>query len=360
MFNIEKIRKDFPMIINHPNMVYFDNSATTYKPFSVINAVNDFYTNLTSNVHRGDYNTSFLVSNEYEDTRKVVARFINCDEKEVVFTSGATFGLNQVANYGLDNLKKGDVILTTLSEHASNILPWFNVAKKTGATIKYIKQDNEGILDMDSYKSLMDENVKVVTLAHVSNVLGHINPIKEICEIAHNYNAIVVVDGAQSVPHIKIDVKDLGVDFLAFSAHKMCGPNGIGILYGKFDLLQKLEPLVYGGGSNSRFSSNREVMLKDAPFKFESGTPNVEGVLGMKQAILYLEKIGMDNIHEYEVKLKDYMIQELKKLGNIKLYNPNSDTGIIALNGDGVFAQDSGSFFNTKNICVRSGNHCAK
>ena len=348
------------MIVNHPDLIYFDNGATTYKPFSVVNAVNEFYINKTANVHRGDYDNSFIVSNEYDETRDVVANFINCDSKEVVFTSGATHSLNQAAQYGLQFLKERDVILTTLSEHASNILPWFNVSKKAGAKIQYIKQNEEGVIDLEQFKKQMNDNVKVVTLAHVSNVLGHINPIKEISSIVHEYDCILIVDGAQSVPHIKIDVKDLGIDMLAFSAHKMCGPNGIGVLYGKYEILNKLEPLIYGGGSNARFFSCGDVTLKQAPFKFESGTPNVEGVLGMKAAINYLSSIGMDNIHEYETKLKNYMLEKLKKLENIILYNPSVDTGIISFNAKGVFSQDSGSYLNTKKICVRSGNHCAK
>ena len=360
MFNVEDIRKDLPMLINYPERVYFDNGATTFKPYSVINAVNEFYTKNTSNVHRGDYDISFMVSNEYDETRKVVADFINCEVNEVVFTSGATASLNQAAMYGLEHLKENDVILTTLSEHASSILPWFNVCSKTGAKIEYIKLDNEGKLDLDTFKTQMNENVKVVLIAHISNVLGHIHPIKEISKIVHDYNGVLIVDGAQSVPHIKVDVKDMGIDMLAFSAHKMCGPSGIGILYGRYDLLESMEPLIYGGGSNSRFLSCGNLYLKETPYKFEAGTPNIEGILGLKQAILYLNKIGMDNIHEYEVKLKNYMIEKLSELDNIEIYNPHVDTSIISFNAKGVFAQDAGSFLNSRNISVRSGNHCAK
>lgn len=360
MFDVNKIRKDFPMIVNNPNLIYFDNSATTYKPYCVLNAVKDFYENKTANVHRGDYDNSFIVSSEFDEARNVVAKFLNCDKNEVVFTSGATHSLNQAAQYGFQYLEKGDVILTTLSEHASNILPWFNVSKKTGATIEYIKQDKEGIIDLESFKKQMNSKVKVVTLAHVSNVLGHINPIKEIAKIVRKFDCILVVDGAQSAPHIKVDVKDLDVDMFAFSSHKMCGPDGIGVLYGKSEILNKLEPLIYGGGSNARFTSDGNILLREIPERFEAGTPNIEGVLGLKKAVEYLMDIGMDNIHNHEVKLKDYMISKLKELDNVTLYNPSADTGIIAFNVKGVFSQDSGSYLNNKKICVRSGHHCAK
>lgn len=360
MFDVNKIRQDFPMLNNHKDMIYFDNGATTYKPKVVIDKINEVYNDYTSNVHRGDYVTSEIVNKEYDETREVVAKFINAQAKEIVYTTGATYSLNQMAMYGLNNLKKGDRILTLISEHSSSVLPWFRVSEKTLAGIEYIKQNEEGLIDLEAFKKQMDENVKVVVIAHVSNILGYIQPIKEICKIAHSYNAIVMVDGAQSVPHIKIDVKDLDVDFLAFSSHKMCGPSGVGILYGKYELLDQLEPVFLGGGSNINFFPNTKFNLQHAPLKFEAGTPNIEGIIGFKEAVKYLDSIGIDNISKYELELKKYAIEKLKTLGNIELYSPNSDTGIIAFNIKDVFAQDAASYLSYHNICVRSGNHCAK
>ena len=275
MLDVMKIRKDFPMFEN-TNIVYLDNAATTFKPYSVIDAINYYYTHESVNIHRGDYDLSYQVSNEYENTRDKVASFINSNRKEVVFTSGASASLNLVAyGYGLSKLKKGDVILTTEAEHASNILPWFKVAEVTGAKIEYVPLLADGKFTLDNFKNAMHENVKVVTMANVSNVLGYILPMKEITAIAHQYGAVVICDGAQSVPHIKMDVKDLDVDFLAFSGHKMLAPTGAGVLYGKYELLQSMQPFMLGGGSNARFDICGNILLKDAPHKFEAGTPAI-------------------------------------------------------------------------------------
>lgn len=342
-------------------VVYLDNAATTFKPQSVIDAVVRYYSEECVNVHRGDYELSYQVSEAYEQTRRTVARFINAQEKEIVFTSGASASLNLVAyGYGRKHLKQGDVILSTEAEHASNILPWFKVHEETGATIEYIPLTDEGELTLENFRKSMHEHVKVVSFANITNVLGYKAPIKEIVQIAHEYGAIVICDGAQSVPHIKTDVKDWDVDFLAFSAHKMCGPTGVGVLYGKYDLLEKTEPFMLGGGSNARFDICGNILLKNPPFKFEAGTPAIEAVLGLQKAIEYLESMGMDQIEAYDHELKTYAIEKLKKMDHIILYNANASTGIITFNVKDIFAQDAAGYLNSKGIAVRSGTHCAK
>ena len=345
---------------SHP-LVYLDNAATTFKPQCVIDAVVRYYTEQTTNVHRGDYEISYQVSEAYEKTREDVARFIHAEPKEIVFTAGASASLNLVAyGYGRKYLKPGDVILSTEAEHASNILPWFKVVEETGAKLEYIPLTEDGRLTLENFRKAMHEQVKIVAVADITNVLGYVAPIEEMTRIAHEHGAIVVCDGAQSVPHTPTDVKAWDVDFLAFRAHKMCGPTGIGVLYGKFELLQKTDPFMLGGGSNARFDMCGNILLKDAPYKFEAGTPNIEGVLGLQQAVRYLENIGMDKIEAYEHELKAYAIEKLKKLDNLILYNPTSPTGIIAFNVKDVFAQDAAGYLNSKGIAVRSGNHCAK
>lgn len=364
MFDVDIIRKDFPMISNNPNLIYLDSSATSFKPQCVIDAVNHYYCFENTNIHRGDYNISFNVSKQFDDTREVVRHFINAkDKKEIVFTNGASSSLNLVAyGYGMKYLTSDDVILTTQAEHASNILPWFHVSEKTGAKIEYIPLNDDATFNLELYKECFkkNKNIKVVSITHVSNVMGYIYPIKEITKIAHENGAVVSCDGAQSVPHVKTDVLDSDVDFLSFSSHKMCGPAGVGVLYGKYDLLQSMDAFMLGGGSNARFDNCGNILLKNAPDKFEAGTPCIEGVLGLKQAILYLESIGMDKIEEYGKELTQYCINELKKLDNVDVYNLTSESGIVTFNVKNVFSQDAAGYFNTKNIAVRSGNHCAK
>ena len=365
MLDVIKIRNDFPMFKNAekttPNLIYFDNAATTFKPQSVIDAVVRYYTSQSVNIHRGDYELSYQVSDEYEQTRKAVARFLGAEEREVVFTSGASASLNLVAyGYGQKFLKKGDVILSSEAEHASNILPWFKTAEVTGAVIEYIELTEEGELTIENFKKAMHEGVKVVAVAHITNVLGFIAPIKEMATIAHEYGAIISVDGAQSVPHIKTDVRDWDIDFLSFSAHKMVGPTGVGVLFGKYKLLEKMDPFMLGGGSNARFDICGNILLKNPPFKFEAGTPAIEAVLGLKAAILYLEEVGMDNIEEYEHDLRNYMVEKLQQLPNIHLYNPHAATGIVTFNVERIFAQDAAMYLNSQGIAVRSGTHCAK
>ena len=363
MLDVNKIRNDFPMLKNNPDFIYFDSSATSFKPQSVIDKVNNYYCFENTNIHRGDYTLSHKISTEYDDVRKLVAEFINADsEKQIVFTSGDSASLNTIAlSYCLNNLKKGDVILTSLLEHASNILPLFKVAQKTGAVIEYIPLNDDGTFNMENYeKCFENSNIKFVSITQVSNVLGYINPIKQICEIAHKHNAIVSVDAAQSVPHIKVDVKDMDCDFLSFSSHKMLGPAGIGVLYGKYELLESIEPLFYGGGSNARFEKDGSIILQKVPERFEAGTPNVEGVLGLGEAIKYLNEVGMENIQKHDHDLAEYFIEKLSKLDNVEIYNPKADLCIISFNVKGIFAQDAASYFNKCGVAVRTGNHCAK
>lgn len=361
MLDVEKIRADFPMIRNHPELVYFDNGATTFKPQAVIDAVVHFYEYGTSNVHRGDYALSAEADKLYDGTRDIIAEFLNCRPDEVVFTANDTASLNQIV-YGLSRtvLKDGGTVLTTEAEHASNLLPWYRLAEERNVKIEYIPTDAVGLISMDDARKAMHDGVKVISVAHVSNVLGTVQPVKELSALAHEYGALIVMDGAQSVPHRKTDVKDLDVDLLAFSSHKMCGPDGVGVLYGKHELLEQMDPLLLGGGMNARFNACGEVTLKHAPEKFEAGTPNIEGVIGLGAAAKYLMSIGMDNIEEYERSLRAYFVSKAKELENIEIYNPDNETGPLAFNGKGVFAQDAAGYLASQGIAVRSGNHCAK
>lgn len=360
MLDVNKIREDFPMFKNNPDLVYLDSAATSLKPQCVIDAVVDFYTKHTSNVHRGDYDIAALNDRLYDQTRKSVAKLIHCEPNEVIYTHNVSHSLNQIA-YGLkDKLTKDDTVLLTYAEHASNLLPWFALQKEIGFNIAYIETDAQANITVESFKKSMHKGVKVVSVAEVTNVLGSVQPIKEMCQIAHEYGAYMIVDGAQSVPHMPVDVKDLDIDFLGFSAHKMCGPGGVGILYGKKTLLDEMEPVFYGGDMNARFNKDGEMILKDTPIKFEAGTPNIEGVIGTGAAIEYLLSIGMENIHAYEAELRKYAIEKLSKLDNIEIINPDNVYGPIDFNAKGVFAQDAAGFLASKNIAVRSGNHCAK
>ena len=352
-------REDFPML--NKDIIYLDNGATTLKPKSVIDAITDYYSNYSANAHRGDYEISYRVDVAYEEARNTVARFINADRKEVVFTSGTTQSLNMIADgYFRRVLNKDDEVLITLSEHASNVLPWFNLSKEIGVKVNYIDLDENYHVTLANVKRAITDNTKVISLAYVTNVVGDLRPIKEIVEYAHDRGIKVVVDGAQGVPHLKIDVKDLDIDFLAFSGHKMCGPTGVGVLYGKFDFLDELHPVNLGGGMNDSFDSVDEVYYHELPSRLEAGTPNIAGVIGLGEAVKYIESIGLDVIHERELEMKKYLIDKLSEIPHISIINKVVDSGIVAFNVDGVFAQDVAYYLNKYNICVRAGNHCAK
>ena len=365
MLDVEKIRKDFPMLqgktMHGQPLIYLDNGATTLKPQIVINRVCDYLSNYSGNAHRGDYDLSHEVDEAFENARRILQKFIHAARREeIVFTSGSTDSLNMIAyGYGLTHLKKDDEILLTVAEHASNTLPWFDVARKSGAVVRYIDLDEQGCLTLENVKQAVNEKTKIIAIAQVTNVMGFNAPIREICQYAHQKNIKVVVDGAQSVPHQTIDVVASDIDFLAFSGHKMCGPTGIGVMYGKYDLLCEMQPTRLGGGSNSRYNSCGVVTLKNPPYKFEAGTPHIEGAIGLGAAAEYLMHIGMDNIHDYEIELRRYCIEKMRTLDNVEIYNENSQ-GAIAFNIKGVFSQDAASLFNTYGIAVRAGQHCAK
>ena len=352
-------REDFPML--NQDIVYFDNGATTLKPKCVTDSVVRYMMEHTSNIHRGDYDAAVITNKLYDDTRNVVANFINCDPKEVVFTSGTTMSINQVVfGFMKKHLKAGDEVLLTKSEHASNILPWIRLSEEIGIVIKYMELDSNYELTVESVEKSITDKTKVISIAHVTNVIGDVRDVESIGKICHDNNIYFCVDGAQSVPHMKEDFKNSDIDFLSFSGHKMCGPTGVGVLVGKYNLLEDMDPLCYGGGMNSFFEEDNSYELKEVPIRFEAGTPPIAEVIGLREAILYLEKIGMDKIHEQEMKLKNYLVERLEKIDNIILYNKNSNSGILAFNIDGVFAQDSSVFLNHYKIFVRSGNHCAK
>lgn len=352
--------EDFPML--KKDIIYLDNGATTLKPQCVIDKMRDYYENYSANAHRGDYDISYKVDQEYENARELVRKFINAKYKEeIIFTSGATQSLNMIA-FGFFGkfLEAGDEVLITQSEHASNVIPWFILEKKLGIVVRYIPLDDHHYVTMENVRDAITPRTKVISLACITNVLGDERPIKEICDLAHQNNIFVVMDAAQSVPHRKTDVEELDVDFLAFSGHKMCGPTGVGVLYGKKELLEEMDPQNYGGGMNESFDNADEIYLKELPTRLEAGTPNIAGVIGLGEAIQYLESIGMEHIFEYEKNLRKYAIDKLIEIPYIDILNLESDSGIISFNVDGVFAQDVAYYLNKYNLCVRAGNHCAK
>jgi len=353
-------REDFKILDN--NIIYFDNGATTLKPKCVRDGIIRYYDEYTANAHRGDYKLSAIVDSMYEGTREKVKNFINAKEtSEIVFTSGTTNGMNMIIfGYFKNHLKKDDEVLITLSEHAANIVPWFVLQKEIGIKVKYIDLDDKHEVTIDNVKKAITDKTKVISLAMITNVIGDERPIKDIAKIAHDNDILMVVDAAQGIAHEKIDVQDMDIDFMAFSGHKMYGPTGIGILYGKFDLLDKMIPLNYGGGMNAIFTKNGYVELREIPTRLEGGTPNIEGVLGLGEAISYIENIGIDKIKEYEKNLRRYLIEKLSELDFIELYNKDNASNIVAFNIKGVFAQDTAVYLDKYNICVRAGNHCAK
>ena len=352
-------REDFDFL--KQNIIYFDNGATSLKPQILSEATADYYNNYSANAHRGDYDISIKVDTLFEETRHLVGELINANADQIAFTNNTTDAINKlVFGYFKNILSAGDEILLTKSEHASNVLPWFYLAQEKDLVIKYINLDNHHRLDIDDLKNKITSKTKVISIAHVTNVIGDIRPIKEITKIAHDNNILVLVDGAQSVAHMPVDVKDLDIDFLAFSAHKMCGPTGVGVLYSKKDYLKDIKPIIYGGGMNASFTYDGAVELVDYPNILDAGTPNIAGILGFNKVLKYLMSIGMDNIHNYEINLRNYAISKLKEVPNIIIYNEDSDTGIITFNYDGIFAQDLAIYLNNYNICVRAGNHCAK
>jgi len=352
--------EDFDMI--QSGIIYFDNGATTLKPRILSEAISDYYNHYSSNAHRGDYEVSIKASSEYENTRELVKCLINAkNSNQISFTSGTTDSINKIVfGFFKSYLNKGDEVLITKSEHASNVLPWFELADAIGIKVKYIELDHNHKVTMDSVKKAVNANTKVISLAHISNVVGDVRPIKEITEYAHGKGILVLCDGAQSVPHMKVDVRDLDVDFLTFSAHKMCGPTGVGIIYVKENHLDNIKPIIFGGGMNAEFDNDGTRIYKNMPDLLEAGTPNIAGVIGFGYVIKYLNNIGFDKIHDYETELRQYLINKLKENPNIEIYNENSESGIVTINYKDIFPQDLSIYLDKYHICTRAGSHCAK
>lgn len=357
--DVQEIRQDFYLLKNG-NLTYLDNAASTLKPKSVIDAINYYYERLGVNIHRGVYKLSYEATELYEQARAKVAELINCRFEEVVFTRGTSSALNLVASsFGMNNIESGDEIITSELEHHSSMLPWQQVAKVKNAKLVYVPLDEEKRITLTNFKKVLTDKTKVVALNYISNAMGYITPIKEIIQLAHERNIIVIVDAAQAVPHMTVDVKDLDCDFLAFSGHKMCGPTGIGVLYGKYNLLQQMEPIEFGGDMIDYVGLN-ESTFKDAPYKFETGTPIIASAIGLKAAIEYIQKIGFDFIIKQESELRSYLVEKMQELDGVTIYNPHTDTGIIAFNIDGVHPHDAASVFDEVNVAIRAGHHCAQ
>jgi cysteine desulfurase/selenocysteine lyase len=359
IMDVNEIRQDFWVLANS-SLAYLDNAASSLKPKPVIDMINHYYRDLGVNIHRGVYRLSYEATDLYEKARQKVADFINCKFEEVVFTRGASSALNLVASsLGMNEIKAGDEIITSELEHHSSMLPWQNVARIKKAKLVYVPLNEEKKITVENFKKVLSDKTKIVALNYVSNAMGYITPIKEIINLAHEKGAIVIVDAAQAVPHQSVDVKALDCDFLAFSGHKMCGPTGIGVLYGKYEFLQSMEPIEFGGDMID-YVGLQEVTYKDAPYKFETGTPLIAGAIGLGGAIDYLLNIGFDFIVKQEEELRTYLLKEMKKLSDITIYNPTTETGIIAFNINGVHPHDAASVFDEDDVAIRAGHHCAQ
>lgn len=365
MLEIEKLREDFPILnqkVNDEPLVYLDNAATTQKPLTVLSAINDFYQQDNANVHRGVHTLAERATADYEAAREKVRAFINAQStKEILFTRGTTTSLNWVAQFAGQILTPADEVIITIMEHHSNIVPWQEIAQRTGATLKFVYLKDGG-LDWTDLNEKISTKTKFVSVAHVSNVLGCINPIKEIAALAHAHGAYVVVDGAQSVPHMAVDVQELDVDFFAFSGHKMMGPTGIGVLYGKEELLQRFEPVEFGGEMID-FVYESHSTWTELPWKFEAGTPNIAGAIGLGAAVDYINSIGIENIQQHERELVEYLLPKLKEIPGLTLYGPaepRQRAGVIAFNLQGLHPHDLATALDMEGIAVRAGHHCAQ
>ena len=365
MFEPKKIRKDFPILnkkINGKDLVYLDNAATSQKPRVVIDAISDYYSSHNSNVHRGVHTLSERATDMYEDARRTVAEFIGATTPdEVIFTKGVTESINMVAfGWASKNLSKGDVILMVESDHHSNLVPWQVMAKQTGVILKVLKTNEIGDAPLNAFKKELTDKVKMVVLSHTSNVLGTIFPIKEICGLAKKVGAVVSVDGAQAIPHLKVNVQSLGCDFYSFSGHKMLAPMGTGVLWGRKELLEETEPYLYGGGMIHTVSTSGATWAK-VPQRFEGGTPNVGGVVGLAAAIGYLQNLGMDEVRKHEVDIVDYALQRLGEIEGVRILGPKeakNRAGLVSFVLDGIHAHDVGALLSEEGIAVRSGHHC--
>lgn len=362
---LEGIKKDFPVlnqIVNDEPLVYLDNAATTQKPLKVLAAIKDYYENDNANVHRGVHTLAERATEKYEAAREKVRHFINAKStKEVLFTRGTTTSINWVAQFAGQILKAGDEIIISIMEHHSNIVPWQEVAKKTGAILKFVYL-KDGQLDMDDLRKKITNQTKFVSIAHVSNVLGTINPVEEITKIAHEHGAYMVVDGAQSTPHMAIDLQKMDVDFFAFSGHKMMGPTGIGVLYGKEELLNQFEPVEFGGEMID-FVYESHSTWTELPWKFEAGTPNIAGAIALGAAIDYIQELGIDQIHQHEIELIDYLMPKLQEIEGLKIYGPKDNVkrgGLITFNIEGLHPHDVATALDMEGVAVRAGHHCAQ
>lgn len=362
--NVTEIKKEFPILnqkVNGKPLVYLDSAATSQKPKAVIDAVDDYYNRYNSNVHRGVHTLGTLATEGYEEAREKVRAFINApSSEEVIFTRGTTTAINIVASsYGRANVQKGDEIVITEMEHHSNIVPWQQLARQTGATLKYIPLQKDGTIDLEDVEKTVTDHTKIVAISHVSNVLGTINPIKEIAEIAHRHNAVIVVDGAQAAPHVKVDVQQLNCDFYAFSGHKMVAPTGIGVLYGKKKWLEQMEPIEFGGEMIDSVGMY-ESTWNDLPWKFEGGTPIIAGAIGLGTAIDFLEEIGLDKITNHEQTLVSYAAEQINDIDGITLYGPKERAGVLTFNVEDVHPHDVATVLDAEGIAVRAGHHCAQ
>ncbi|WP_202622687.1 cysteine desulfurase [Enterococcus sp. JM4C] len=365
--NAEKLRQDFPILfqeVNDEPLIYLDNAATTQKPKQVLATLNHYYEMNNANVHRGVHTLAERATKDYEAAREKVRDFIHAKETaEVLFTRGTTTSLNWVAkSFGDAFVKAGDEIVISHMEHHSNIIPWQQLAQQKGAVLKYIRVTEDGFLDMEDAKKQITDQTAIVSIAHVSNVLGVINPIEELAALAHSHQAIMVVDGAQAVPHMPVDVQALDADFYAFSGHKMCGPTGIGVLYGKREWLEQMEPVEFGGEMID-FVHLQESTWKELPWKFEAGTPNIAGAIALGSAIDYLNEIGLENIHQHEAELVAYVLPKLQAIDGLTVYGPQaaeSHTGVIAFNLDGLHPHDVATALDMEGVAVRAGHHCAQ
>lgn len=364
--NVEAIIKDFPILeqqVNGKRLAYLDSTATSQKPKQVIDALSDYYERYNSNVHRGVHTLGSLATDGYEGARETVRRFIHAKYfEEIIFTRGTTAAINMIAHsYGDANVSEGDEIVVTQMEHHANLVPWQQLAKRQGATLKFIPMAEDGTITLEAVRETVSERTKIVAIAHVSNVLGTINDIKAIAEIAHEHGAIISVDGAQSVPHMKVDVQDLNVDFYSFSGHKMLGPTGIGVLYGKREHLNQMEPTEFGGDMID-FVDLYDSTWTDLPTKFEAGTPLIAQAIGLQAAIEYIESIGFDAIHEHEQALTTYAYEQMSQIEGIDIYGPSQDkrAGIITFNLKDVHPHDVATALDTEGVAVRAGHHCAQ
>ena len=362
---LEGIKKDFPVlnqIVNDEPLVYLDNAATTQKPLKVLAAIKDYYENDNANVHRGVHTLAERATEKYEAAREKVRQFINAKStKEVLFTRGTTTSINWVAQFAGQILKAGDEIVISIMEHHSNIVPWQEVAKKTGAILKFVYL-KDGQLDMDDLRKKITNQTKFVSIAHVSNVLGTINPVEEITKIAHEHGAYMVVDGAQSTPHMAIDLQKMDVDFFALSGHKMMGPTGIGVLYGKEELLNQFEPVEFGGEMID-FVYESHSTWTELPWRFEAGTPSIAGAIALGASIDYIQELGIDQIHQHEIELIDYLMPKLQEIEGLKIYGPKDNVkrgGLIAFNIEGLHPHDVATALDMEGVAVRAGHHCAQ